>query len=118
MRRRRPLPAHAALRSNTLFRWRSPGPARKASEPMGGIAGIVNIKGRPITDLQRRLELQSSLLAHRGPDGSGLWFSPRQDAGFCHRRLAIIDLTDHARQPMRAPNGTVVTYNGEIYNYL
>ena len=85
---------------------------------MCGIAGIVNIKGRAIPDLQRRLELQSSLLAHRGPDGAGLWSSPRDDVGFCHRRLAIIDLSEQARQPMRAPNGTVVTYNGEIYNYL
>src|SRR5262249_24655177 len=85
---------------------------------MCGVAGIVNIKGRPIPDLQRRLELQSSLLAHRGPDGSGLWLSPRQDVGFCHRRLAIIDLTEQARQPMRGPNGTVITYNGEIYNYI
>ena len=64
------------------------------------------------------LELQSSLLAHRGPDGAGIWLSPRQDVGLCHRRLAIIDLTAQARQPMRAPNGTVITYNGEIYNYL
>ena len=85
---------------------------------MCGIAGIVDIKGRAIPDLQRRLELQSSLLAHRGPDGAGIWLSPRDDVGFCHRRLAIIDFTEQARQPMRAPNGTVVTYNGEIYNYL
>jgi asparagine synthase (glutamine-hydrolysing) len=85
---------------------------------MCGIAGIVDIKGRAIPDLHRRLELQSSLLAHRGPDGAGLWWSPRDDVGFCHRRLAIIDLSEQARQPMRAPNGTVVTYNGEIYNYL
>jgi asparagine synthase (glutamine-hydrolysing) len=85
---------------------------------MCGIAGIVQIHGRPIPDLKRRLEVQSGLLAHRGPDGSGIWVSPRQDVGFCHRRLAIIDLTEQAGQPMKASNGTVVTYNGEIYNYV
>ena len=69
-------------------------------------------------DLQRRLEVQSAALAHRGPDGSGIWMSPREDVGFCHRRLAIIDLTEQARQPMKASNDTVVTYNGEIYNYI
>jgi asparagine synthase (glutamine-hydrolysing) len=44
--------------------------------------------------------------------------SSREDVGFCHRRLAIIDLTEQARQPMKASNDTVVTYNGEIYNYV
>ena len=85
---------------------------------MCGIAGIVQIHGRPVSDLQRRLEVQSAALAHRGPDGSGIWMSPREDVGFCHRRLAIIDLTEQARQPMKASNDTVVTYNGEIYNYV
>ena len=85
---------------------------------MCGIAGIVQIHGRPVSDLQRRLEVQSAALAHRGPDGSGIWMSPREDVGFCHRRLAIIDLTEQARQPMKASNDTVVTYNGEIYNYI
>jgi asparagine synthase (glutamine-hydrolysing) len=85
---------------------------------MCGIAGIVQIQGRPIPYLKRRLEVQSGLLAHRGPDGSGIWMSPRQDVGFCHRRLAIIDLTEQAGQPMKALNDTVVTYNGEIYNYI
>jgi asparagine synthase (glutamine-hydrolysing) len=85
---------------------------------MCGIAGIVQIQGHPVPDLQRRLQLQSALLAHRGPDGSGTWVSPRQDVGFCHRRLAIIDLSKQANQPMKASNDTVITYNGEIYNYL
>ena len=69
---------------------------------MCGIAGIVQIYGRPVSDLQRRLEVQSAALAHRGPDGSGIWMSPREDVGFCHRRLAIIDLSEQARQPMKA----------------
>lgn len=59
----------------------------------------------------------SDLIAHRGPDGHDNWLSASGRTGLVHRRLAIIDLTDAAAQPMRAPNGTVITYNGEIYNY-
>ncbi len=54
---------------------------------------------------------------HRGPDGEGVW---RADGVvFGHRRLSILDLSDDAAQPMRdAPSGVVLTYNGEIYNYV
>lgn len=54
-------------------------------------------------------------LAHRGPDGSGVWTA--QGVGFGHRRLAIIDLETGA-QPMATPDDKLVTiFNGEIYNY-
>lgn len=56
-------------------------------------------------------------LAHRGPDGSGLWSTP--EVTFGHRRLSILDLSDHAKQPMRsASDRYVLTFNGEIYNFL
>ncbi len=41
----------------------------------------------------------SDLIAHRGPDGSGIWKHPRGHVGFAHRRLTIIDL-DTGDQPM------------------
>ena len=59
----------------------------------------------------------SRLVAHRGPDGFGYWKSDGDACGLAHRRLAIIDLSQAAHQPMVAPNGTVITYNGEVYNY-
>jgi asparagine synthase (glutamine-hydrolysing) len=57
------------------------------------------------------------MIAHRGPDGRGAWICTSRAAGLAHRRLAIIDLSDAARQPMVAPGPTAITYNGEVYNY-
>ena len=73
--------------------------------------------GEIVPQLDRALAVQTSLIAHRGPDGEGIWISPDESVGLTHRRLAIIDLTEAAAQPMHGPNGTVITYNGEIYNY-
>ena len=57
-------------------------------------------------------------MAHRGPDGAGAWVAPDQRIGFGHRRLAIIDLSESAGQPMSNEDGTLsITYNGEIYNH-
>ena len=56
-------------------------------------------------------------LAHRGPDGCGVWTGPGVLLG--HLRLAIIDLSERGRQPMRdEPRDVTLTYNGEVYNYL
>ncbi len=83
---------------------------------MCGIAGIVHwaAPGRPVdADV---LAAMTASLAHRGPDGDGLWTAP--GVGLGHRRLAIIDLSDAGRQPMCDASGRlVITYNGEIYNF-
>jgi asparagine synthase (glutamine-hydrolysing) len=56
-------------------------------------------------------------LAHRGPDGWGLWQEGKVTLG--HRRLAILDLSDNGKQPMSDPEGRYwITFNGEIYNFL
>ncbi len=63
-------------------------------------------------------------LAHRGPDGEGFWQNEPGNVLFGHRRLAIIDLSEAAAQPMcrnydNDPlTGLSIVYNGEIYNYL
>lgn len=57
----------------------------------------------------------------RGPDGVNHWEDEPSGAHVCfaHARLAIIDLSDYARQPMADPAcDWVITYNGEIYNYI
>ena len=53
-------------------------------------------------------------LRHRGPDGEGVWVQP--GAALAHRRLAILDLSECADQPMSF-GSQVLTYNGEIYNH-
>ena len=80
---------------------------------MCGIAGIYRLDGAPVErDLLRRM---SSALAHRGPDGEGLYLDG--SAGLGHRRLSIIDLAGGA-QPIANEDRTVwVICNGEVYNF-
>jgi asparagine synthase (glutamine-hydrolysing) len=55
-------------------------------------------------------------LAPRGPDGAGLFSMNHLSVG--HRRLKIIDLSEHAQQPMVDNElGLGIVYNGAIYNY-
>lgn len=85
---------------------------------MCGIAGVVSLDGTPVRDLAATLGVLDQLIAHRGPDGAGQWINPSRSVGLAHRRLAIIDLSGAAQQPMLAPGPTAITYNGEVYNYL
>jgi len=55
-------------------------------------------------------------ITHRGPDQDGVYTADGISLG--HRRLSIIDLSDHGRQPMQNEDGNVqLAFNGEIYNY-
>jgi asparagine synthase (glutamine-hydrolysing) len=92
--------------------------ARRKINPMCGIAGIVHLDGQPIAHLDRRLAVMNQLLAHRGPDDHAVWTDPSGCAGFMHRRLSIIDLSPAGRQPMVGQDGRVLTFNGEIYNFI
>ena len=56
------------------------------------------------------------LLKHRGPDDDGIWFDKNNGVIVGHTRLAVLDLTDSAKQPM-SKNGITLSYNGEIYDY-
>lgn len=66
---------------------------------------------------QQLAQYCTDTLAHRGPDGVGLWHTP--EVTFGHRRLSILDLSDNAKQPMSYADGRYhITFNGEIYNFL
>jgi len=84
---------------------------------MCGVGGQISLNSTAIPELGRGLEIMSHLLAHRGPDGKGKWEENNHRAGFIHRRLSIIDLTESAAQPMQGINDNVITFNGEVYNY-
>src|SRR5436190_4230521 len=57
-------------------------------------------------------------MAHRGPDGAGLWRSRDESCGLGHRRLAIIDVSENASQPMVTEDDAVaLVFNGGIYNH-
>src|SRR3569623_941774 len=57
-------------------------------------------------------------IAHRGPDGQGVWNDEHGELALAHRRLANIDLSDAGYQPMiSACERYVLIYNGEIYNH-
>ncbi|HEV7284598.1 MAG TPA: asparagine synthase (glutamine-hydrolyzing), partial [Kaistia sp.] len=85
---------------------------------MCGIAGALSLNAQPLSRLTSRLSVMGRLLAHRGPDGAGVWTDARQTVGLAHRRLSVIDLSSAASQPMMAPNSATITFNGEIYNYV
>lgn len=77
---------------------------------MCGITGIVG------TDAVDQLRLMTQMLVHRGPDDGAVWTMP--GAGFGHRRLSILDLSEAGRQPMADEDGRhVLVFNGEIFNY-
>lgn len=58
------------------------------------------------------------LLYHRGPDGFGIWNAEDNKAIIGHRRLSILDLSENGKQPMIWADRYVITFNGEIYNYV
>jgi len=81
---------------------------------MCGIAGFLNLDCAPASPLI--LKAMTDAIRHRGPDGEGHFIDGVFGIG--HRRLAIIDLSPAAHQPMLTPDGRyVLSYNGEIYNF-
>src|SRR5579862_5009939 len=85
---------------------------------MCGINGIfVYGDAAPPVDEAELLRTREHM-ARRGPDGAGLWISPDRRVGLAHRRLAIIDLSDAAAQPLSNQDESLqVVFNGEIYNH-
>ena len=81
---------------------------------MCGITGILHLdRDRPVDE--RLLKAMNDDIAHRGPDGDGLFFDP--GIGLGHRRLSIIDLSGGKQPLFNEDESVVVTFNGEIYNF-
>ena len=82
---------------------------------MCGISGILRADGEPVP--AGLVDAMVATLRHRGPDGEGTYFAP--GIAFGHTRLAIIDLTKASDQPFIDEDaGLVLSFNGEIYNYI
>ena len=82
---------------------------------MCGIAGIVNKNNETVS--MTKLKRMTDIIEHRGPDAQGQWSESAVALG--HRRLSIIDLSKESNQPMISNDcNYVITYNGEVYNYL
>ena len=83
---------------------------------MCGISGFLNRDPAHPADGEL-LARMTDVIAHRGPDGSGVHIEG--PLAFGHRRLSIIDLSSAGAQPMTNEDGTIwITFNGEIYNFL
>lgn len=82
---------------------------------MCGISGFFDRKY--ILD-QKQLEKYNAVLAHRGPDGNGLFFEKISNGniGLAHTRLSILDLSSLGQQPMLFKHLRIIL-NGEIYNF-
>ncbi len=81
---------------------------------MCGIAGIFHVETAKPVDPDR-VKRMTDAIAHRGPDGSGVWTA--LGVGLGHRRLSIIDI-DGGAQPMHSDDAALtLTFNGEIYNF-
>lgn len=84
---------------------------------MCGICGIISFDNSLI-DVQTLIQMRDEM-KHRGPDDEGLYINNSRKIGFGFRRLAIIDLSPIANQPMSNYDKSIwIVFNGEIYNHL
>jgi len=85
---------------------------------MCGIAGIVSLNGRPVSDGRHRVGRMIALLRHRGPDGEGVFASADGLAVIGNTLLSIVDPHRDFSVPMTTADGeAVLSFNGEIYDH-
>jgi asparagine synthase (glutamine-hydrolysing) len=85
---------------------------------MCGIAGVLRFHGSNFDVSANYVDRLRDEMALRGPDGAASWISEDRAVGLGFRRLAIIDLSTKAMQPMQSMDGTLLLcFNGEIYNH-
>ncbi|MCA8932372.1 MAG: asparagine synthase (glutamine-hydrolyzing), partial [Rhodospirillaceae bacterium] len=87
---------------------------------MCGIVGLLDTRGGAGRgDIEAIAKRMADRLRHRGPDAHGTWADGEAGVAFGHRRLSVIDTSDLGLQPMTSADGRyVITYNGEVYNFL
>ena len=83
---------------------------------MCGIAGVLSLNNGHVDS--RIVSKMTDSIAHRGPDGFGIWQNTEQKICLGHRRLSIIDLSEKANQPFHYKDRYSIVFNGEIYNYI
>lgn len=81
---------------------------------MCGIAGIIYKDQKQVKE--EALKKMTDRMSHRGPDAEGFFI--RDNVGFGHRRLSIIDTSESANQPFYFGDQYVLIFNGAIYNYI
>jgi asparagine synthase (glutamine-hydrolysing) len=85
---------------------------------MCGVNGLFAYGGAAPAPDARELLATRDAMAARGPDGAGAWWSDDRRCGLGHQRLAILDPTPRAAQPMLSAEGRyAITFNGQIYNF-
>lgn len=82
------------------------------------MCGIVGYFSQTVPINPKTFDRMRDTLATRGPDGASSKYFSNNRVALGHRRLSIIDLSDHGTQPMSNEDGNVwLTFNGEIYNH-
>ena len=82
---------------------------------MCGICGVLYFDKRPVSEDE--LKKLADSIAHRGPDGEKIWWDPQNKITLGHNLLSIMSDPKLSIQPWKTPDGNVLVYNGEIFNY-
>ena len=85
---------------------------------MCGITGLIHPADHTEENLRDAVTRMARTLAHRGPDAEGTWCDAPCGVALGHRRLSVLDVSEHGLQPMVSACGRYcLVYNGEIYNH-
>jgi asparagine synthase (glutamine-hydrolysing) len=83
------------------------------------MCGINGFYSKSLSNFDDVIVKMNSAISHRGPDTNGAWSDKNLGIVLGHQRLSIIDVSSSGNQPMQSSSGRyILTYNGEIYNYL
>ena len=84
---------------------------------MCGISGILSLNGDAVKFLDKRINLMTHMLNHRGPDQKGIYISKKKNFGLSNNRLSIVSPNTKLVLPFTKNNRDFLSYNGEIYNF-